>query len=123
MANYCCYEDCVEDSFVATTCPMEYASFLKSIDEDEIDIGGVADLIHNHESEEINPDVEIAFEALCSQFEKTTGLVLGMAYHSAEDRADDLDGHVFTVGNVYVPSDAGKKYAGHIVRKHWTIFG
>ena len=122
MSTYCCYEECIDESVIVKLCPVEHAAFLATLTE-ECDIEAFADLLFNHADEGISEEAGKAFDELKDAFDKKTGLFLGMAYFSAQERSDELDGYTFTVGNVYVPSEAAKPYLSDISRKHWTSFG
>ena len=122
MSNYGCYADCIDEDFVRVTCPVEYAVLVQEADKDDYGLEYYADELHYSNGVGENEAVNLAFNNLCMAFGKATKLSLGIVYHSAEDRGDDLDGYAFTVDDVYVPSEAGKKHMQYITRKFWTTF-
>ncbi len=121
MSNYACFEDCISEKFVKGICSDEYAALINAINNSGNDLEYHADLLSYGDCED-EPTIE-AFDILCRAFDKITGLELGICYHSAEDKADDLDGYAFTVAKVYVLSKAGEAHKQYIERKFWTIFG
>jgi len=123
MSNYGCFADCIDEDFVRSTCPIEYAVLIQEADKDGCGLEYYADELSYSNGVCENDAVNEAYGALCAVFYKATKLSLGITYHSAEDKGDELNGYAFTVGDVYVLSEAGKKYMQHITRKHWTIFG
>ncbi|KKM03860.1 hypothetical protein LCGC14_1770230 [marine sediment metagenome] len=122
MSNYACFRDCIDEEFVKSICPDEYAILIQEANKEDYGLEYYTDDLGDG-NDCGNEAVSEAFEHLCKTFDKATGLFLGIVYHSAEDRADDLDGYAFTVDDVYVPSEAGKKYMQYITRKFWTTFG
>ena len=121
MSNYACFSDCIDEKFVKSICPDEYAILIQEANKEDYGLEYYADDI-SYGNDCGNEAVSKAFKYLCEVFDKATGLSLSMVYHYAEDRADDLDGYAFTVDNVYVPSEAGKKHMQYITRKFWTTF-
>jgi hypothetical protein len=72
--------------------------------------------------------LETLFTALQSAFEKATtvngkGLCLSLVFHESEDRADELNGYAWEVGEVYQLSPAGERFHKQITRLFWTNFG
>ena len=127
MSHYCCYEECVEESFVKQICPAEHALFMAALSKAESNFESFC--CADCQEEDIEADeenieaVNITFDALKSAFNKITGLILSTVYHIAEERGDDLNGGSFCVDNVYRYTDAAEKYKAHITRKHWVDFG
>ncbi|KKL78544.1 hypothetical protein LCGC14_2023790 [marine sediment metagenome] len=122
MSNYACFADCIDEEFVKSICPDEYTILVQEANKEDYGLEHYADELHYDDVCE-NAAVNDAFNHLCMAFDKAIGLLLGIVYHSAEDRGDDLDGYAFTVDKVYVPSEAGKKHMQYITRKFWTTFG
>jgi hypothetical protein len=131
MGNYAGYADTVEEDFVKEMCADELQAFFLILDGVGIKPGDFAESFDQDDlqdrtsctaSEEqlIKKEWDVLYDA----FEAATGgLELGMVYHDADDRGDELDGWEFSVDGVYVLSPAGKKYSDKITRKHWTVFG
>jgi len=131
MGNYPCHADTIEIEFVKEMCPNELDDFLVALDEKKVSLATFAFSTEEGEvemnascTEDEAQNVEAAFDKLMSAFrEATGGLELGMGFHTADDRGDEVDGAFFTVEGVYVLSPAGKKYKDKIIRKSWTVFG
>lgn len=132
MGNYPCYADTITEDFVRKICPDEIETFMLILEGLGTSPGAYAQAI------QIQDDIETALNVLADQaelidnawavlasafLEKTGGLELGMVYHDAEDRGDELDGWSFSVGGVFDYTPAGKKYQNEIERKSWTVFG
>lgn len=131
MGNYASYADTVEAEFVKEMCPIEFDDFLVALDENDISREDFAQALESDNLRNISSctegqaqNVEKAWVKLYDAFKEATGgLELGMGFHEANDRGDEVDGYFFTVDGVYVLSPAGKKYNDKIIRKSWTVFG
>ena len=129
METSACYADIVSNEFVAKQCPLEYGMLIDTIISAgiDIDVFFFAKYFDNeYDNIEEGFDVHIidkSYDALKEAFKEKTGLELGVIYHDAEDRGDDLDGGAFTVDGVYGYTTAGEKFKDDIERKFWTVFG
>ncbi len=129
--NYANFAEVVENEFVKEQCPETYDMFLILLDEADISFDTVAacldeyagiDSIDNT-TERQEEEIRTLYKNLQTEFEKKTGLTLGIRYHNAEERGDDVDGTFWEVDGVYVYSPAGKKFKNKIERKIWVTFG
>lgn len=131
MGNYPCHADTIEIEFVKEMCPTELDNFLVALDKNNVSREIFAEGFDRDELEGIGDctedeaqNVNTSFDKLMRAFREVTGgLELGMVFHTAEDRGDELNGWSFSVDGVYGFTEAGKKYNDKIVRKSWTVFG
>ncbi|KKN55669.1 hypothetical protein LCGC14_0579710 [marine sediment metagenome] len=134
-ANYPCYADVIEESFIEEQCldllanlkvvmdkvDVSFDTFAQCFDEswgNDPDSLGIDDEEHERLTE--------AYEKLQKDFEAKTGLTLLTIYTVAEDEADrgcDVTGGCWCVGNVYELTAAGKKYKDKIEKATWTVGG
>jgi hypothetical protein len=121
MGNYPCYADTVTVDFVKEICPDELNDFFVALATNDL---SRADFANSCSRDTFEKEVEEMWIALVKAFQKATGgLELGMTFHEAENRGDELDGYTFTVDGVYIYSPAGEKYKDKIARKAWTVYG
>jgi len=118
------YADIVEESFLQTTCPLEFKELDKLLNKHEIDWEEFAReaMYGEYDIEEI----EKAFVKLQNKFEKDTGLELLIGFHDQHDegdRYDEVNGVYWHVGGVYELTEAGKKFEENINRKMFVTFG
>lgn len=134
MGNYAAFAEVIEEKFVKEMCPETFQELIEVLNEVEnMTINELAsstqyrdDLIGELStkcSEEEAEKIVKAYEALCKDFEKKTGLTLYLNYHDAEDRGDEVDGMFWCVDGVYQYTPAGEKHKDKIERKFWTTFG
>jgi hypothetical protein len=110
---------------------LEFDEFITALDENNIDLEAFAasteeaDLETNSScTKEQAQAVTEVFGKLAEAFNKATGgLELGLQFHEADDRGDEVDGVFWTVEGVYVLSTAGKIHQDKIQRKSWTVYG
>lgn len=122
MGDYPCYADTVTVDFVKEICPDELHNFFVALDTNDLSREEFANFYNSGHF--IKWDIKKEWLTLVEAFEKATGgLELGMTFHEAENRGDELDGYTFTVDGVYIYSPAGEKYKDKIVRKAWTVYG
>lgn len=135
METSACYADVISYGFVSNTCPDELIALQEALKKADYDLESLA-MITNYDGD-LEGELEIdlgddeantkaivnAYENLCFKFQEKTDLTLDLCYHAKEDRGDEVDGHFWAVGGVYVLSKAGEKYKDRIERKHWTIWG
>jgi hypothetical protein len=134
MDNYACYADTIKEAKVKELCPKEFEAFMDAINESQFSLGDFAreyQYVHDKnflcESKEEFDRANELFENLCVAFEKATkvdgeGLSLGLVYHEADNRGDELDGVGWTVDGHRTWTPAGKKFQDDIVRLTWTEF-
>jgi hypothetical protein len=122
------YADVVDEKFVQDTCPKELEAFLTAVeDHDSVDLENVAhDLELGDDNGYLTPKIKRTYKALVKAFNKKTGLVLGIGYHSIEDngdRYDDINGVYWSVGGVWTRTPAGKKHQAKITRSFFVTCG
>lgn len=134
MGNYAAFAEVITEDFVKEISPEKFQELIEVLNEvDDMTLNELAsssqygnDLVgelNTKCSEEEAQKIVNAYESLCEDFEKKTGLSLYLNYHDAEDRGDEVDGMFWCVDGVYQYSPAGEKYKEKIERKFWTTFG
>lgn len=142
MGNYAQYADTMDEKVIQNLCPKEFQAFQDYLKEHDGDMTILAVALYwSHEDWDhirwdaldwdFNGDpkaLNTLFQALQKAFEKATtvggkGLCLSVVFHEADDRADELNGYAWEVGEVYQLSPAGEKFCKHITRLFWTNFG
>ncbi len=131
MGNYPCQADTIEIEFVKEMCPDELDDFLVALDDNGVSREDFAQAFEQDDLQDIasctaeeEKQIMVEWDKLYGTFKKATGgLELGMVYHDADDRGDELDGWKFSVDGVYGYTPAGEKYKDKIIRKSWTVFG
>jgi len=71
-------------------------------------------------------EIDKAWTSLRRSFNRKTGLSLDMGFHDKDnegDRYDDINGYYFCVGNVWIRTRPGQKYARNISRKMFVTYG
>ena len=127
--NHGLHADTVKIEFVKAKCHTEYDNFIIALDSADIGFNDFCHIIHSGDIDVFGDEgdkedaVAAAWETLCKAFLLETGLELGCVHHSADEKSDELDGGVFSVGGVYELTPSGKKYESHITRLFWTTFG
>jgi hypothetical protein len=129
MGNYPCSAEVVEQSFVKEICGDLLDNLVEYLKNHNTDLESLADSISNYTddidalSDDENIEVNKLYDLVVNKFNEVTGLQLGMGYHSAEDRGDEVDGEFWSVDGVYQYSPAGEKYKKNIITKSWTVYG
>jgi len=136
MGTYACFAEVVEGDFIKEVCPEKYNTLLDLLKEAESDLdefstyfdetyGYEEDIPQNESNKvmEVWGRIKVAYTELTEAFNKATGLYLGIRYHDAEDRGDEVDGGFWEVNGVYDYTPAGQKYKDKINRKFWTVYG
>jgi hypothetical protein len=141
-----CQTDIVQESFVKKICPDEFVEFNEIIKEHGVifnrfaqemnfnnnDVEGIGEsefdlMVENCGNltlDEIRTTLSDAWKNLKRAFRQNTGgLTLGLVYHQAQERGEELDGYAWEVGRVWIKSKAGKKYADEIERISWVEIG
>ncbi len=130
-SNYANFAEVVEESFVKEQCPEEYKRLVDYLKESETDLDSVSDCLDEYRgldnidfvTEEQEEEIRILYKNLLSEFNRKTELFLGIRYHNAEERGDEVDGIFWEVNGVYIYSLAGEKFKNKIERKFWTTWG
>ena len=134
MDNYAYYADTVKEEFVKKLCPKEYKEFRDFV----VETSSLRDFADNYQykyskndcdfnEEDFNKANEL-FIKLSEAFNKATivegeGLYLGLVYHEANDRGDELNGVGWTVDGHRTYTPTGEKFKDEIKRLTWTYFG
>jgi len=132
MGNYPSYADVVGESFVEEQCPELLFDLKKLMKEADIDFDNLCmalDETYGIDSE-IEEDtlqkITETYKKLQKHFKQMTDLDLYAIYTVDKEDADrgcDITGGCWSVGNVYVLTEAGKKYESKIERVGWTVYG
>jgi len=134
MSHYACHGDIVEENFVKEICPDEFNKLQEFLKNHNSDIGEFA---HSNQLagefldlyDDDNPDISLdkecekLWEELKGTFERETGLTLDIGYFDGENRLDGMMGVYWSVKNVYILTEAGRKYSDRITRKSWCACG
>ena len=123
------FADVVESQDITAACPDAWKHFI-DIMEAEKDSGGhdldsLAMELRLDDVDEADPLYE-AYEALCTEFEQTTGLTLLLGYHDHDDcgdRYDEINGYFWAVDGMYELTDAGRLWDNKVSRKFFVTFG
>jgi len=120
------YADVIEKSEVDKICDEASAILLAELLADGMTFDELAKLTDIEDYAEIPDPILKAYETLQEQFEKFTGLSLGLGYHDVDESGDcydDVDGGYFWVDGMYELTEAGKKYKNIVDRKCFVTFG
>ncbi len=130
MGTYANHADTVEEQFVKEQCPELFDDLKVVLDEVDVGFDQFASLYDEYQGQDKSSDlteeedkkITEAYEKLQKAFEEKTGLSLGIRYHEADDRGDEVNGAFWEVSGVYQLTPAGEKYKDKIERKFWTTW-
>jgi len=140
------YADVVEESFIKKHNPSEFKAFMAAIERAHISLDEAAKAIeyddqdllcesiqnvwegksNEKEIKGLIKEIDKAWTSLRRTFNRKTGLSLDMGFHDKDnegDRYDDINGYYFCVGNVWIRTRPGQKYARNISRKMFVTYG
>jgi len=140
------YADVVEESFIKKHSPSEFKAFMAAIERAHISLDEAAKAIeyddqdllcesiqnvwegksNEKEIKGLIKEIDKAWTSLRRSFNRKTGLSLDMGFHDKDnegDRYDDINGYYFCVGNVWIRTRPGQKYARNISRKMFVTYG
>jgi len=120
------YADVIESKNVAKICGKVYKQFLYFLNAAGESLGSYANALDFNEEYEDDSwkDVRDAFKEVQEEFEKKTGLTLGLSYHDGEqgDCYDEVRNEYFYVDGMYELTKAGKKIGKKVQRKLFVNF-
>lgn len=119
----CC--DVVRAEFIKKIVPTEWNTLDTLLKEKNMTWDELASVL-NILFEDLDTDIQEAYDNLVHRFEDTTNLSLALLYHNSNDsgdRYDEVDGHFWGVDGTRQFSEAGLKYSGEIERKYWVTYG
>ena len=114
--------DTVDSDFVRETCPAEWETFVKAIDENGETLESIAQLQRFGDDSPVDKELGLLIEA----FNKKTDLTLFLNYHDSSDegdRYDDINGAFWEVDGVWQMTPAAEKLRDKIRREGYVIFG
>jgi outer membrane cobalamin receptor len=103
-----------------------YESFIKLAD--DLSNSDITYLFSTEEYEDVEEDDDNfaicqIYKQLKQRFDRKTDLRLTYNYHDSDSVYDDISGAFWSVDDVYVLSEAGKKYKKHIQTVNFVTFG